>query len=1761
MAQSDTTFVYIPDDDEGHGPLRLPNALSNTMPPNLCPSFSFWSGRYHCNLTSLWTRISSRRTGPTCWRLRMHRRRGRRPAMCWVNNTNDPAMKLAVQEILADLPWHGLMRGFGYRVEDLAQLLSDEYLEAKIIDAMIAVLALRLRRVGGTLNENTHLLDTTLGSILEMLHPIVNGVAEGKIKGSKGGKKYLEEHGKWLQNHPEGNLYNVVYRPPMHWTACKVAAGQQRIQYGDGLGWKRPKKFFEGLGLWLRDQTGGDFTMTDDLCVARQLDGFNCGIIAINTIANNVFGDPLWTAGTANGLRMKAFCDIVKAAPWMKKSGFNGVPSEFDLTDCAQNILAVGFAINEDLLAVDDVRRPESQAPAPATESTNVEDVDMEAQQPTETKGLKRRAEQPLEELEGRRAKEAKTRSVTIVTPAIFLPLQSRPSPLKPQTKASATKQNKKPTPAVDDPSSGIVGISRAATKARELRANAKNGTFVASDAKTAAFRQKIITKWDPDAEFEEMCKRVLCSMCKQWVAMKEPYNIAHFKTHCGGEMQGCTRVAPVPRKTAKTQTITMDHFFTALPPAKPVNAVKPKASKMVARPCPGLSAAYDEKCGMYLERSGAPGGGARAVSHYAQALFGGKKFENLTYAEKEQVYAARHHDHTWRNDFTSGIMASFAMGTNACLKTVQVDPHSSAPPAPCTSCRLLFTSKSYQAVLVKPLPKKENFKFVPNRNQNAHAGKQFSRYKGLEDLFAEDNEYSNELRYVKHVLNGDFKDDNVFRGIVATKVLAKERQLKGRGMQNFKHSEDLDALGSMIHVISPRSYRELSSHLVLRTDRSIRHKISSAPRFPIGIIHDTYQYASQYCQDYGYPFAAPISLSVDDTKLYAALRPLYNGLLGKWFIVGTTGEAMEVPSAEMVNATLDKIKRTGELAVRLWVLQIPLAGVPPLVIAIKPIGAKVKGAKLSEWHLELMKGLISRGFRITGSGGDGATVERQCQKLTAAASKKVEYIINHPDSKPSSREATLPSPPPPVSVAVWELDGNVWAEFQDAKHGRKTFRSNASSGARGLILGNHVVFFEQIHDLAMQSDSPMYKRDVKENRDKMDDRAAARLFSADTLEQASRDPEKHLGLVVYLFIFGDLIDAYQSRTLSHHERAKIVLRTHLFLQTWKLFLAKAGYSEARHFISKEAFAISEILVNGLLALILIHRDHLGDHPAPLLPWLYASEPNEHCFAAMRDVNPDFTFQEALLLVPKLRARMQKAVRQIPDYGEYQKVASGYCHTYFTSDGVDYTNLNRYPTDVELSEAYKIASEENECLWTLLGIHPSQLQHSPAAVTPPHPDPDPQLHELYLNHSDILDTGSESAPEPSPAAELQHFIDNLQSSMGLNRADDQQLDAYAMAAVALSLDDLKKMRVINYIHIPAKVVAKSVFSENMPDSDPTQYQEIQREIMTALAAQPAAFIAVLQGLADTAAQAEADNRRQTAHTIVDVSASDLSSLVALRRNNQTREAQMGVRTYKPSGTYTNPQTGEIKPLTDRQRLAQAMNGIIKNDQERGTSTGLNRSVRWKTPADPSQPPKTGNAANAAAMAGKRAADAIRRRRTVFKGLKSITTIAEAGVGTGCPLIPGSYGFVVVGSDMVLACVLAMYTRRGGKAAAHSILPSCENIGDVSYLLVQTFESFYRRQFRQTHSKDMHLGIKRFAHLPSASFLTQIPGGSDIKVSAANIEIGQAAYNIFRALHDEREKIVTAVATLNTVRRKRGQTASILDLEDADDSDREEEAGD
>ncbi|KAF7346851.1 hypothetical protein MSAN_01824400 [Mycena sanguinolenta] len=1567
--------------------------------------------------------------------------------------------------------WHGHLTGFGdIEITRLTTLFSSQYLGTGIVDALAGLLAFRLHLSDDTISKNTIIVDTNFASFLEMLLPIVDGAATGPIRTSRGGQRYLQKYGAWSRDTEHRHLYLVLYRPPEHWTACSVDFQDRTIRYGDSLGWKRPKEFVDALQFWLRDNGHSNFTITDDLPCAKQTDGFNCPIIAVNTIAHNVFGDQLWTAQNAKAMRMEAFCAIVKHASVSGKGKQPASPE--DQTDWAENLLAVNPDFNDAFVTPPVAPSKDVQATvAPQSNSENSGSSTQETSAPaSESRGTKRRAQEIEDamsrsetERKSKIAKTGKTEQPARSVHPFFaskstLLADGGPSKSKPVkgTKTSNKKQKSTPQPQPVDPS---IGLSKSATCARKLRMQAQSGEFQPSAAKTASFREKI-REIDPDAGFEANSKEVQCSGCQQWRKMKEPYNTSRFSDH----WKICKGAPPPAPLDDKARTI--QEFSLVSNPAKPKKSIVPAKISM---PCPGLTSAFDEKIGHYLARTGSHGGGGRAVAHYSEKLFK-KEFQDLDEQQKELVYTAQRHDHTWRNDVTEGIMASFSV---SCLKTVEL----------------------------------------------------FAKCKGLEGLFSEDNDFTLERRFAEHVVAGNFKKDTVFTGIIQAKVLAKDREIKGKGRQNFKHNEDLDAIFSLIYSISPRAYREIANHIPLRSERSIKQKISSAPRFPIGIQDETYGYAEQYCKDYRYPLGGPLSLSVDDTKLHAALRPLYNGPLGKWFIVGTTGEAIEVPNAEVLNDTLDRMEKTAELGkkLRLWVIQIPLPGVPPLALAIKAIGSKVNGATLAEWQISLMRGLITRGFRITSSGGDGASVERECQRLTAVASRVIECRIKHPDGP------TYPD----IIVALQELDGNVWVEIQDAKHGRKTFRNNALSGARGLVLGDAVVYFGQIYELAMKPDSPMYPRDVKETRDRMDDPAAARLFSADTLAQAAEDPEKNLGLVIYLLVFGDFIDAYQCRTLSHHERAKIAIRTHLFLQTWRTFLRKAGYPESRHFISKEAFSISEILVNGILGLILIHRDHLTT-PTPLLPWFNASEPNEHVFAGLRDISKDFTFQEAILIVPKLRAKMQASVRTRIDPAVYKKQASGYCHTYFSSENINFGLLGQYPTDVELSLAYKIAAEENDCLWALLGIHPDQINAAPDPGIAPQPAPDPAFEHLYLNEDDL--TVEEQITEPTAAEQVQKIIDNLHSTTGLSRAEDEELDACVMASVALSLDELARI-------------------EDLPDSHPEQYAEIQRDIALAMATQPTAFAALLQGMVNASLSKSADSldHPPSSQPLIDVSSTDLEPLVALRREHQTEEERMGVRTYRASGTYTVPKTGVVKELTPRQKLAQAMGAIVKRDHQQGLSAGLNRQVRWKNDSTALPPPaKTGNAANAEVTAAGRAAENIRRRRTIFGKLKCSSTVAEAGIGINSVLKNGSYGFVQSGSDIVLARVVTMYTKGGGKAGPHAIAHRCENIGTLSYLFVQTYEHAFRRQFKNTRRADLALGtINRFAHLPSSSFLALLPVDENIKVFPNHIEIGFRGYSLFNTLIGEKEVLCKAVASLNTVRRKGQKNISLVDVPEDD----------
>ncbi|KAJ7218619.1 hypothetical protein GGX14DRAFT_356946 [Mycena pura] len=288
---------------------------------------------------------------------------------------------------------------------------------------------------------------------------------------------------------------------------------------------------------------------------------------------------------------------------------------------------------------------------------------------------------------------------------------------------------------------------------------------------------------------------------------MKESYNTSRFREH--------TEKPCEPPPPDKPKPNTLGKYLTGSARPKP----KERPTK-ISTPCPGLTAKYDARVGNYLDRAVATGGGARAVGHYSEQLFK-KQYEDLTPSQKDQVHTAQFHGRTWRNETSNDVMSTFS---TKCLSTIKVESASSTSPPPCHECILVFTSREYKNAINKPVPEAKNVRFVPKAYQNTHAGTLYAKFKGLEALMNEDNSHSLERRFIRHVMDGDFKDDKVFTGIFEAKIFAKTRELKGVGMQNFKHSEDVDALFGLIHSISPHAYREISKHIPLRSERSIKY-------------------------------------------------------------------------------------------------------------------------------------------------------------------------------------------------------------------------------------------------------------------------------------------------------------------------------------------------------------------------------------------------------------------------------------------------------------------------------------------------------------------------------------------------------------------------------------------------------------------------------------------------------------------------------------------------------------------------------------------------------------------------------------------------------------------------------------------------------------------------------------------------------------------------------------------------------------------------
>lgn len=127
----------------------------------------------------------------------------------------------------------------------------------------------------------------------------------------------------------------------------------------------------------------------------------------------------------------------------------------------------------------------------------------------------------------------------------------------------------------------------------------------------------------------------------------------------------------------------------------------------------------------------------------------------------------------------------------------------------------------------------------------------------------------------------------------------------------------------------------------------------------------------------------------------------------------------------------------------------------------------------------------------------------------------------------------------------------------------------------------------------------------------------------------------------------------------------------------------------------------------------------------------------------------------------------------------------------------------------------------------------------------------------------------------------------------------------------------------------------------------------------------------------------------------------------------------------------------------------------------------------------------------------------------------------------------------------------MYAKGAGKGGNHSWVSSAESIGSLSYLVVQLYEHVNQRTFQSTHRQYRSMALSRIAHIPSNSFLVAVPTDS-VKIAGDCVIVTQETLTEFKELVAEKEGIVKAVTSLNTVHRKGQKNCNVLTMEEVDD---------
>ncbi|KAK7684416.1 hypothetical protein QCA50_012363 [Cerrena zonata] len=977
-------------------------------------------------------------------------------------------------------------------------------------------------------------------------------------------------------------------------------------------------------------------------------------------------------------------------------------------------------------------------------------------------------------------------------------------------------------------------------------------------------------------------------------------------------------------------------------------------------------------------------------------------------------------------------------------------------------------------------MPEQDDLKYLNDFYKDPVLARQFAASLGLKSLLEDKTSRSPFVQYAVGVAEGKYVDDKILSGLIQSMVMKLERERSGKGMQNFKWPSEYDHLLHLIEIESPRAYKILSQYLPGRSQRSFAQLRAKEPHIPMTITDETFILVRDRLRAAGY--YGPVALSCDDTKLDSSWR-VCEGKDKSVFLVGAIGGPIAVPTgnAAEVQDIIDKHSNDLATKVRLFTVQVPLPGVAPILVSALPIGESNDAEVLVEYSEAIIRGLISHGVRVSSYSCDGTETERKVERLLC---KRADDCVTYTIPSPHNASFT-------ITLTIALFSGCPVIMLQDSKHGLKTFRNNLFSGARLLVLGNATALYRHIRELAFHPSSPLYQRDV-EKLDRQDDNAATRLFSSHALEHLSHHFPDFIGEVIYLFIFGELIDAYQNRHISLFERLKLVLRAHYFLCMWKTFLQTAGYPQSRYFISREAADIAQILIEGLLALIFVYRDfYTSDSEChPLLPWLHSTEPCEHVFGSARQIVKDFTMLDFYYMAQKLHVKIRETTT-LAQSADPRTRATGYNHTYFDTRDMDLSMLSTFPSDEDLPSITMAAMEEAESIIGFLGLAPSCLHEfmitaSPFDSVPRNVD---LLDELEDVNDETPDFYNEDYPEgPSASAELRDLLQSpfvVEASVhtGFTQKECSRLTSISSAAAALMIED--RVKVDELLEVNTEMEDEALADEC----------DAIRHALTAPKCTPAK---------------------------VSVEEFDIELLVKYRKQHETRQAAEGVRTQATKSTPSNE-------VSSRRQLIKEIHQVLKAVDTRRIGTGLERNARWKGDVHVG-PPLTGNAANAKVVADATSKTNLTKRTEYFTQAKipELGYVNTARVSAVNPLRVGSYGMFYYANESRVAIgkVLAMYKKGGGQNGKLGSIEEASSIGGISYIGLKVYQRSAGSRFREQVTR---LNTTRFDFVPALHFLS-VFGTSPtpdhagvLSLSDANIDL-----TLYRTLDNAASRVTEAI---------------------------------